>query len=348
MRRSDRRAIIFICAVALAFWGGIIVERNCGPSPDPSPVREGRLASSRSNLVPLPNRGGVRGEAAPLPNRGGDGGGAAGGKAADPNTADSATLVGMGFEPWQAHNIIRYRARGGRFRRVEDVKRVYGMTPEQFERVAPHVNIGKRYRPYNEEEGSAERARWDAERAQREEQREARERQYEERQLAREAREQARKDSLAKRFPRQEKFEKLVQLDLNTVDTATLKMVPGIASYRARQIVRYRDRLGGFVSTAQLHEIEGLPADELEAWFKVEGSHVKRIDLNRATVQEMGRHPYIGFTRARAIENYRRNQGTIHSLDDLQFLDGFSAEERKRMGPYVGLAPYNPPVGDEG
>ncbi len=245
----------------------------------------------------------------------------------------------MGFEPWQAHNIIRYRARGGRFRRVEDVKRVYGMTPEQFERVAPHVNIGKRYRPYNEEEGSAERARWDAERAQREEQREARERQYEERQQAREAREQARKDSLAKRFPRQDKFEKLVQLDLNTVDTATLKKVPGIASYRARQIVRYRDRLGGFVSTAQLHEIEGLPADELEAWFKVEGSRVKRIDLNRATVQEMGRHPYIGFTRARAIENYRRNQGAIHSLDDLQFLDGFSAEERKRMGPYVSLGP---------
>ena len=340
MRRSDRRAIIFICAVALAFWGGIIVERNIkssgGPSPIPSPVREGSGLSPNPSPVREGDKVTSAAVQSPLPNRGGDGGGATTG-VSDPNTADSATLVGMGFEPWQAHNIIRYRARGGRFRRVEDVKRVYGMTPEQFERVAPHVNIGKRYRPYNEEEGSAERARWDAERAQREEQREARERQYEERQQAREAREQARKDSLAKRYPRQEKFEKLVQLDLNTVDTATLKKVPGIASYRARQIVRYRDRLGGFVSTAQLHEIEGLPADELEAWFKVEGSRVKRIDLNRATVQEMGRHPYIGFTRARAIENYRRNQGRIKSIDDLQFLDGFSAEERKRMEPYVGF-----------
>ncbi len=34
-----------------------------GPSPDPSPVREGRLDCSRSNLVPLPNRGGAGGGA---------------------------------------------------------------------------------------------------------------------------------------------------------------------------------------------------------------------------------------------------------------------------------------------
>ena len=78
-------------------------------------------------------------------------------------------------------------------------------------------------------------------------------------------------------------------------------------------------------------------ADELEAWFKVEGSHVKRIDLNRATVQEMGRHPYIGFTRARAIENYRRNQGRIKSIDDLCLLEDFTQEARDRMEPYVGF-----------
>ena len=46
--------------------------------------------------------------------------------------------------------------------------------------------------------------------------------------------EKAVKEVLAKRYPRQEKFEELVQLDLNSVDTATLKRVPGIASYRAR------------------------------------------------------------------------------------------------------------------
>ena len=38
----------------------------------------------------------------------------------DPNTADSATLVGLGLAPWQARNMLRYRAKGGVYRRADD------------------------------------------------------------------------------------------------------------------------------------------------------------------------------------------------------------------------------------
>ncbi len=341
MRRSDRRAIVFICAVVLAFWGGVLLERwlssraDRGLTLDEIAMDSLESISATNTAQPLPSEMSSEDShtAQPLPSlTGGAGGGSAGGGSSsfssfDPNTADSATLVAAGLEPWQARNILKYRARGGRYRKAEDLKRVYGMTPEQYERMAPYVRIDKRFQPYDENEFEGERAR-------REAARQERERLYEERLLERQAREQARHDSLAKRYPRQEKFEELVQLNLNTVDTTTLKKVPGIASYRARQIVRYRERLGGFVSTAQLAEIEGFPADELEAWFKVEGG-VRRINVNKASVQEMGRHPYIGFSRAREIESYRRNQGRITSLDDLQLLDGFTAEERKRMREYV-------------
>ena len=45
----------------------------------------------------------------------------------DPNTADSSTLVHLGFKPWQAKNMLKYRAKGGKYRQVEDLKRLYGM-----------------------------------------------------------------------------------------------------------------------------------------------------------------------------------------------------------------------------
>ena len=339
MRRSDRRALMFIIVAALGVWGGMLLERWLAGrdrlasiseisslsslsslSPNPSPEGKGGLDSRRSNITPLPFRGGAGGEASTRETSTEE-------TFFDPNTADSATLVRAGFEGWQAHNIIKYRARGGRYRRVEDLKRVYGMTPEQYERMAANVRINKRFQPYDHDEFEGERARREAARQQRE-------RLYEAHQQERQARDEAHRDSVAKRYPRQEKFETLVQLDLNTVDTATLKKVPGIASYRARQIVRYRERLGGYVSTAQLAEIEGFPADELEAWFKV-GGGVRRINVNKASVQEMGRHPYIGFARARAIESYRRNQGRIRSLDDLQLLDDFTPEARARIEAYV-------------
>ena len=337
MRRSDRRAIVFICAVVLAFWGGVLLERwlssraDRGLTLDETAMDSLESISATNTAQPHPSE--MRSEdshtAQPLPSlTGGAGGGSAGYPSLfDPNTADSATLVAAGLEPWQARNILKYRARGGRYRRAEDLKRVYGMTPEQYEHMAPYVRIDKRFQPYDENEFEGERAR-------REAARQERERLYEERLQERQAREQARHDSLAKRYPRQEKFEELVQLNLNTVDTTTLKKVPGIASYRARQIVRYRERLGGFVSTAQLAEIEGFPADELEAWFKVEGG-VRRINVNKASVQEMGRHPYIGFARAREIESYRRNQGRIKSIDDLCLLEDFTQEARDRMREYV-------------
>ena len=331
MRRSDRRAIVFICVAILAFWGGMLLERQLSSRAD-----RGLMNLDESLIPTSPESGeeafGLDAEAItnglntqPLPSLTGEDGGRS---FFDPNLADSVTLIAMGFEPWQTHNILKYRARGGHFRRTEDLKRLYGMTPDLYTRVAPYVKIDKRYLPYDEDEYNGGRAR-------REAAREARERLYEQRQLEREARDVARRDSLAKRYPRQEKFEELVQLDLNSVDTATLKRVPGIASYRARQIVRYRERLGGFVSTAQLQEIEGFPADELEAWFKVEGDKVRHIDVNKASVQEMGRHPYIGFTRARAIENYRRNQGAIHSLEDLSLLPDFTPEAIRKIEDYV-------------
>lgn len=326
MRRADRRALMFIMVAALGVWGGMLLERRLAGREGVASISEIKGLSTESlnpslssspTPVPSPEGRGNDGSYAdgqsPLPFRRGDGGEGVRPSSFDPNTADSATLVAVGLKPWQARNIIRYRARGGRYRRVEDLKRLYGMTPELYERLAPYVRIDKRFRPYSDEELEADQRRWEAERAERE----------------------ARHDSLARRYPHQEKFEELVELDLNSVDTTTLKRVPGIASYRARQIIRYRERLGGYVSTAQLAEIEGFPANELEAWFKVEPGPVRRIDLNRASVQEMGRHPYIGFERARAIESYRRNQGRLNSLDDLSLLPAFTPEAMERMRPYV-------------
>ena len=322
MRRSDRRALMFVMVAALSVWGGMLLERYLAGrarrdilSSYPVKIVSGNQGKPKSGPQDDQENSsyetaeGHRTEFATYSGREAE---VAKPFAFDPNTADSVSLLRLGFSPWQVKNIYKYRARGGRYRRVEDLKRLYGMTPELYERIAPYVRIDKRFQPYSTAELEAERHE-------------------------RELLEREHHDSIARRYPHQEKFEELVQLDLNSVDTTTLKRVPGIASYRARQIVRYRERLGGFISPAQLTEIEGFPADELRAWFKAEPGSVHRIDLNKASVQEMGRHPYIGFERARAIESYRRNQGQIKSLDDLSLLPAFTQEAMERMRPYVNI-----------
>ena len=43
----------------------------------------------------------------------------------------------------------------------------------------------------------------------------------------------------------------------------------------------------------------------------------------------------MGYYRARAIVDYRRLKGPIHSLDDLRMLRDFPIEVIQRLKPYV-------------
>lgn len=53
----------------------------------------------------------------------------------DPNSVDSLTLVRMGFSPYVAGNIMRYRAKGGHYRTAEQFGRTYGLDDEAFGKI---------------------------------------------------------------------------------------------------------------------------------------------------------------------------------------------------------------------
>lgn len=59
----------------------------------------------------------------------------------DPNTADSLTLRRLGLPQWMVSNVLRYRSKGGRFRRAEDFRKIYGLTQQQFDILRPYIVI---------------------------------------------------------------------------------------------------------------------------------------------------------------------------------------------------------------
>ena len=63
----------------------------------------------------------------------------------DPNTADSTTLLRLGFSPSMVRGIYRYRAKGGRYHEPADVSYVPGMTNELWDRVSPYIRIDRKY-----------------------------------------------------------------------------------------------------------------------------------------------------------------------------------------------------------
>ena len=59
----------------------------------------------------------------------------------DPNTATKDELERLGFKPWQAENIIKYRSKGGRFKQPSDITKIHGVDAEFAERLIPYIKI---------------------------------------------------------------------------------------------------------------------------------------------------------------------------------------------------------------
>lgn len=123
-------------------------------------------------------------------------------------------------------------------------------------------------------------------------------------------------------------------LDLNNADTTELKNIPGIGSGIARLIVGYRKRLGGFYKIEQLEEIH-LDYHQLQAWFTVAPSEIRRINLNHAGIERLCYHPYINFYQAKAFVEYRRKRGELHNLKPFALYEEFTKSDLERLSHYV-------------
>lgn len=229
----------------------------------------------------------------------------------DPNTADSTELLRLGLQPWQVRNIYRYRAKGGVYRKKEDFARLYGLTVKDYRRLEPYIRISEDYLPASTLVGGKG---------------DINDRNY--RDYSNYS--TYKKDSL--RYP--VKIRKGEHVVLNIADTAMLRQVPGIGAYYAKEIVRYGKWLGGYVSVDQLDEIDNFP-EEAKKYFVIEKSDPQKLNVNKLTLQQLRRHPYINFYQAKAITDYRRLHGDIKSLRDLRFSSDFTDEDIRRLEPYI-------------
>lgn len=233
----------------------------------------------------------------------------------DPNTADSTQLLQLGLRPWQVRNIYKYRARGGVYQCKENFAYVYGLTVKDYKRLEPYIRIGADYLPAsslaevrNHKRGYERSSRYASDNGE--------------------------------NVPNVEhkaytpKIRIGEHIEINGADTTELMKIPGIGSYYSRQIVRYRNQLGGFVSKEQLLEIEGFPEDAVK-YISIDESIIRRLRINQLTLSQLKRHPYLNYYQARAISDYRRLRGNIRSISELKLMKEFSSHDIERIGPYI-------------
>jgi competence ComEA-like helix-hairpin-helix protein len=137
------------------------------------------------------------------------------------------------------------------------------------------------------------------------------------------------------------KTKETLMIDLNTADTMDLQRLRGIGSSFAGRIVKYRERLGGFIDKSQLMEVFGMDDTRykgIEPNVTVSSVPVRRIDINAVTFKDLMKHPYFPFPITKAIMLYRKEHKVIQMLSELKRIQGINDSVYRKIEVYLKVA----------
>jgi len=225
----------------------------------------------------------------------------------DPNGLSDSGYTALGFSQREIGTLRKYMAAGASFREKDDFGRLYFMDDERFDSIRPFLLLPetaparkpKYTKNYPEK---PERTKWS---------------------------DTATYDAF--------KYDP-VKADLNTSDTNELLAVAGIGSFYARQIVEYREELGGYFTLAQLMELWKMTeenVDRIAGQVEIDTTKIQKMDINAATTQRLAKHPYIAFDLANKIVTRREELGGFHDIDEMVEEGLLNDELRLKLAAYL-------------
>ena len=130
-------------------------------------------------------------------------------------------------------------------------------------------------------------------------------------------------------------------VDLNKATAEELMQVYGVGQKLSTRIVKFRDRLGGFLINEQLYDVYGLDAQVveriLERFQVLHTPEIKRININSASASDIAQLVYISYSQAAKIVRYREENGPIGSLNEMANMFNDSSEKIDRIGLYLSF-----------
>ena len=123
-------------------------------------------------------------------------------------------------------------------------------------------------------------------------------------------------------------------IGINSADTTELKSLPGIGSFFARNIVEYREKLGGYVESSQLLEVYGFDSVRFAGIFshiKLDSVATRKVRVNHDDFKTILRHPYIEYDDVKKVVKYRESKGMIKDWESYKNIINRDPDDRLEM-----------------
>jgi len=128
-----------------------------------------------------------------------------------------------------------------------------------------------------------------------------------------------------------------ISIDLNSCDSIQLTCIKGIGPATASRILKYRNRLGGFVSKFQLLEVKFFDSSVLlnnhTNWL-IDTNKVNKIEISDVNIKALYRHPYIGKDLTIRLLAFKKFHKKI-SLNDFAEMQTIAPIQKKILPLYL-------------
>ena len=287
----------------------------------------------------------------------------------DPNTATESELIHLGIPPKTASSIIKYRQKGGIFKKKEDLARIYNLKEADYLRLYPWIHF-----PSNNSQADSKGSFTtpnDTATIHPINPNNATEEQLKQVGISAQTR-KAWINYLAKggSFKRIEEIKKLYPLtdadylkifphlhippkevnrpseliiksiEINTATYEQWVSLPSIGRSWAGKIMRFKEKLGGFTQISQVAETFGLPDSvyqKIVPLLNLKETKPSTVPLNTASFDQLNQHPYINAQQAKWIIAYRQQHGTVERVEDLLKIPTLNANWFEKTKPYLSL-----------
>lgn len=204
----------------------------------------------------------------------------------DPNNLTLTQWQQLGLSAKQAIVINHYLSKGGHFYKKEDLKKIYGLSTDDYKKLEPYIVISNNSAYHNEKLSAGK------------------------------------------------------VIELNAADSAKLTAVEGIGPSFAVRIIRYRNRLGGFINKEQLKEvfeIDSLKYEGIKQQVSVNPSIIRKIPINTISFAQLRLFPYLNYKQVNAIIEYRNQHGNYTSIADMKNIVLLDDALLRKIEPYLSF-----------
>lgn len=216
----------------------------------------------------------------------------------DPNTLDEDGWRKLGIRDKTIGTIKNYLAKGGRFRKAEDISKIWGLAKEDAERIIPFVRL-----PAVENKAT----------------------------LFEQTKPGAKPE-------KKEFSQALIDINTaDTTALIALPGIGSKLSQRIINFRDRLGGFHSVEQVGETFGLPDSTFQKIKKRLVVKTASVKRINVNTATVDELKAHPYIRYAIGNAIVQYRSQHGNFSSVDELKKIMAVTEEVYSKALPYLSV-----------